>query len=211
MIDKLFMGDGDLCGPVGPSWDTALPADEIKKAYTRDVTKAKQLLSAAGYENLGFKLACASYADNADRAAIIQQNLREAGIDVQIDAKELVSWYNDMLGVNYEANTYANLAYLSDDIQLQNHYSTSFNRSMYYGVDDAEVDAMLLQIQSTVDPAARKELAWEVQRKILERHGPVLTLYEPYSYWVAYDYIKNYQPSPWGFGMYKYDMWLDKA
>jgi peptide/nickel transport system substrate-binding protein len=211
MIDKLFMGDGELCGPVGPSWDTALPADEIKKAYTRDVTKAKQLLSAAGQENLSFKLACASYADNADRAAIIQQNLKEAGIDVQIDAKELVSWYNDMLGVNYEANTYANLAYLSDDIQLQNHYSTSFNRSMYYGVDDAEVDAMLLQIQSTVDPAARKELAWEVQRKVLDRHGPVLTLYEPYSYWVAYDYIKNYQPSPWGFGMYKYDMWLDKA
>jgi len=211
MIDKLFLGDGELCGPVGPSWDTSLPADEVKKAYTRDVAKAKQLLSAASQENLSFKISCASYADNADRAAIIQQNLKEAGIDAQIDAKELVSWYNDMLGVNYEANTYGNLAYLSDDIQLQNHYSTSFNRSMYYGIDDAEVDAMLLKIQSTVDPAARKELAWEVQRKVLARHGPVLTLYEPYGYWVAYDYIKNYQPSPWGFGMYKYDMWLDKA
>lgn len=36
-------------------------------------------------------------------------------------------------------------------------------------------------------------------------------LYEPYSYAVVYDYIKNYEPSPWVFGMFKYDMWLDKG
>jgi hypothetical protein len=45
----------------------------------------------------------------------------------------------------------------------------------------------------------------------LQRHGPTLTIYEPYAYFVAYDYIRNYKPSPWGFGMYKFDMWLDKA
>jgi len=211
MIDKLFLGDGELSGPVGPSWDTALPPEEIRQAYTRDVAKAKQLLSAAGQENLRFTLVCSNYADNPDRAAIIQQNLREAGITVQLEARELGTWLNDLFAVNYEANTYANLPYLSDDIQLQSHHTKGFNRAMFFGITDPEVDSLLEQVQTTIDEEARRELARQVQRKILQRHGPTLTLYEPYAYLVAYDYIKNYKPGPWGFGMYKFDMWLDKA
>lgn len=211
MIQKLFLGGAELAGPVPPSWDTALPADEIKKAYTRDVPKAKQLLSAAGQEELGFKVLCASYADNADRASIIQQNLKDAGISVELQTEEIGTWFADLYAVNYEANTFAHLAYLGDGIPLQSHYSTGFNRAMFLGITDQEVDSLLLQVQTTIDDSARKQLAWEVQRKVLQRHGPTLVLYEPYGYFVAYDYIKNYTPSPWVFGMYKYDMWLDKG
>ena len=50
-----------------------------------------------------------------------------------------------------------------------------------------------------------------MQRKILARHGPTLVLYEPYGYWVAYDYIKGYKPTAYGFGMFKYDYWIDKG
>jgi peptide/nickel transport system substrate-binding protein len=211
LIDKLFQGDGELAGPVPPSWDTALPADEVKAAYRRDITKAKQLLSAAGQENLSFKLDCANYQDNPDRASLLQQQLKEAGINVQIQAKELVTWLNAMYAVDFETNTYAFVPCLSDDLQLQFHYSTSWNRAMDYGVKDDETDALLDQIHATPDDTERKNLAWEVQRNVLARHGPVLTLYEPYGYWVAYDDIKNYTPSPWLFGLYRYDMWLDKA
>jgi len=211
MIQKLFLGDAELCGPVGPSWDTALPADEIKKAYTRDIARSKQLLSAAGQENLSFKLLCASYADNPDRATIIQQNLKDAGINVELQTEEIGTWLSDMYAVNYEADTFAHLAYLGDGIPLQSHYSTGFNRAMFLGITDAEVDSLLLQVQTTIDDDARKQLAWDVQRKILQRHGPTLVLYEPYGYLVAYDHIKNYTPSPWIFGMYRYDMWLDKG
>ena len=82
---------------------------------------------------------------------------------------------------------------------------------MFFGITDPEVDSLLEQVQTTIDEEARKELARQVQRKILQRHGPTLTLYEPYAYFVAYDYIKNYKPSPWGFGLYKFDMWIDKG
>jgi ABC-type transport system substrate-binding protein len=211
MIQKIHLGDAELCGPVGPSWDTALPPEEIEQAYKRDVAKAKQLLTAAGQEDLSFTLVCASYADNPDRAAIIQQNLQEAGIRVQLETRDLGTWLNDLYAVNYEANTYANLPYLSDDIQLQSHHSKGFNRAMFFGITDPEVDSLLEQVQTTIDDEARKELARQVQRKILKRHGPTLTLYEPYAYFVAYDYIKNYKPGPWGFGMYKFDMWIDKG
>jgi peptide/nickel transport system substrate-binding protein len=211
MIDKLHLGDGELSGPVGPSWTSALPPEEIRQAYKRDVAKARQLLTAAGQENLHFSLACSNYQDNADRAAIIQQNLAEAGIKADIDVRELGTWLDDLYAVNYETTTFAHLAYLSDDIQLQSHYSTGFNRAMSLGITDPEVDALLQQVQSTIDETARIQVALEAQRKILERHGPTLVLYEPYGYLVAYDYIKGYEASPWVFGLYKFDMWLDKG
>jgi ABC-type transport system substrate-binding protein len=85
------------------------------------------------------------------------------------------------------------------------------NRQMFLGITDEEMDSRLEEIQTTIDEASRKELALDVQRAILKRHGPTLMLYEPYSYAVIYDYIKNYKPSPWVFGMYKYDMWIDKG
>ena len=50
-----------------------------------------------------------------------------------------------------------------------------------------------------------------MQRRVLARHGPTLTLYEPYGYWAAYDYIKGYTPTSYGFGLYKYDYWIDKG
>lgn len=211
MIDRLHLGDAELAGPVGPSWTTALPPEEIRQAYKRDVTKARQLLTAAGQENLSFNLACSNYMNNADRAAIIQQNLAEAGIKADIDVRELGTWLDDLYAVNYEATTFAHLAYLSDDIQLQSHFSTGFNRTMSLGVTDQEVDSLLQKVQSTIDEEVRKELALEVQRKILQRHGPTLVLYEPYGYLVAHDYIRGYQASPWVFGLYKFDMWLDKG
>jgi ABC-type transport system substrate-binding protein len=211
MIDKLHLGDGELAGPVGPSWTTALPPEEIRQAYKRDVTKAKQLLAAAGQENLRFSLACSNYQDNADRAAIIQRNLAEAGITADIDVRDLGTWLNDLFEVNFEATTFAHLPYLSDDIQLQSHYSTGFTRDMFLGITDPEVDALLLQVQSTIDEKARIQVALDAQRKILERHGPTLVLYEPYGYLVAYDYIKGYEPSPWVFGLYRFDMWLDNG
>jgi len=36
-------------------------------------------------------------------------------------------------------------------------------------------------------------------------------LYEPYGYWTAYDYIKGYTPTAYGFGQFKYDYWIDKG
>jgi peptide/nickel transport system substrate-binding protein len=213
MIDKLHFGDAELAGPVGPLWNTSLPAEEIEAAYQRDVAKAKQLLSAAGAEDLRFNLSFASYQDNPDRASIIKENLAEAGITADLRPGELGSWLADLMGGNFEATAFSHLPYLSDDIQLQSHHTYGFSRNdaSYLGVDDPEVDAILEKIQETIDEEERIELAQDVQRLILERHGPTLVLYEPYGFWVAYGYIKGYTPTAYNFGLYKYDYWIDKG
>ena len=70
---------------------------------------------------------------------------------------------------------------------------------------------MIEQIDGTIDEQARIKLEQDVQRLVLKRHGPTLTLYEPYGYWAAYDFLKGYTPTSYGFGLYKYDFWIDKG
>lgn len=213
MIDKLHFRGAELAGPVGPLWDSSLPADEIDEAYTRDVGRAKQLISEAGMEDLSFKLSFATVGNWADRASIIQQNLAEIGVKVDLQPGELGAWLSDLLAGNFEATSYSHLPYLSDDIQLQSHHTYGFGRTEggYRGVEDSEVDALLDQIHETIDEEERVALAQDVQRKILARHGPVLVLYEPYGYWCARDSIKGYTPTAYGFGLYKYDYWIDET
>jgi ABC-type transport system substrate-binding protein len=81
----------------------------------------------------------------------------------------------------------------------------------YTGVDDPEVDSLIDQINGTIDEQARIKLEQDMQRKVLARHGPMYSLYQPYGYWVAYDYVKGYTPTCNGFGAYKYDYWIDKG
>jgi peptide/nickel transport system substrate-binding protein len=213
MIDKLCFGDGELAGPVPPLWPAALPTEEIEAAYKRDVTKAKQLLSAAGYSDLTFDLSFASYQDNPDRAAIIKSNLAEAGITVNLKGADIGTWINALTNSDFVSTTFSHLRYLSDYIQINWPHSHGWAQTDigYTGVDDPEVDAMIAQIDGTIDDAARIKLEQDVQRLVLKRHGPTLTLYEPYGYWAAYDYLKGYTPTSYGFGLYKYDYWIDKG
>jgi peptide/nickel transport system substrate-binding protein len=214
MIDKLYFGDAELAGPVPPLWPAALPKEEVAQAYQRDVTKAKQLLSAAGQENLSFVLSFGSnYLNSADLAAIIKSNLADAGITVNLKPGELGTWLADLTAGNFESTAFIHLRYLSDFIQINWHHSHGWARTQegYLGVDDDVVDSMLDQINGTIDEQARIKLEQEAQRLILKRHGPTLVLNEPYGYWCSYDYIKGYTPTAYGFGEFKYDYWIDKG
>ena len=213
MIDKLCFGDGELAGPVPPLWPAALPAEEIEAAYKRDVTKAKQLLSAAGYSDLTFDLSFGSYADQPDRAAIIKSNLADAGITVNLQSADVGTWLSSLTNNDFVSTTFSHLRYLSDYIQINWPHSHGWAQTDigYTGVDDPEVDAMIEKINGTINDQERIKLEQDVQRLVLKRHGPTLTLYEPYAYWAAYDYIKGYTPTSYGFGLYKYDYWIDKG
>jgi peptide/nickel transport system substrate-binding protein len=214
MIDKLHFGDAELAGPIPPLWDTALPKEEVASAYQRDVTRAKQLISAAGQEGLSFDLVFyTTDAHSPDRAAIIKENLAEIGVNANLQSLEMGTWITRLFSGDFEATTFNHLPYLSDFIQIQAHHSLGAGRtqSSYLGVDDPEMDALLEKEEQTIDDEERKQICLQAQRLILKRHGPTLTLYEPYSYWAAYDYLKGYTPTAYGFGLFKYDMWIDKS
>ena len=213
MIERLHFGDAELAGPVPPAWETSLPKEEVEQAYKRDVARARQLLSAAGHDELSVDLSMGNYGDMPDQAAIIKANLAEAGIKVNLQPAELGTWLANMLLGNFQATVFSHLKFLSDEIPLQSHHSLGSSREQrdYLGVDDAEVDALLDKAQQTLDDEERKQIAWEAERLILKRHGPTLHLYQPYAYLCIRDYVKGFQPSAFGLGLFKYDYWLDEG
>ena len=118
MIDKLYFGDAELAGPVPPLWPATLPKEEIEEAYKRDVAKARQLLAAAGQENLSFSLSFGTYSNSADLASIIKSNLAEAGIIVNLQPAELGVWLADLMAGSFQSTSFGHLPYLSDYIQI---------------------------------------------------------------------------------------------
>jgi len=90
ILEGIVSGRGNLAAGVIPP---ALPGgDSARKGYTRDVAKAKQLLSAAGYPNgIDIELWSSQTPPFPRIAQAIQANLLEAGVRVKLVQRDASS------------------------------------------------------------------------------------------------------------------------
>ena len=211
IIDKLAFGDGNYTGPV--SWGLtfwSLPQDELRQRFKRDLSKARQLLEAAGASDLTLELKFPTNT-STDVCVLIKAQLAEAGININLVGQEFGTWYADRSARSYELIVGGGLPYGSEKYPLQFNYTTDWTRKEKpVHPPLPEIDAELDQIMATPDPNERQKLVLDVTRKLLDRHGPILYLYAPYTYTARWSYVKGYDNVPsaqWGF---TYDMWLGK-
>ncbi len=85
---------GSSISPESPYADAAVPAGE------RDVEAAKALLAVAGYDGRSYTLVCTS--SRAGLAALMQQNLAEAGINVTIETVDSAAMFAGMADGTYD-------------------------------------------------------------------------------------------------------------
>lgn len=210
MIDKLAFGAGKVCGPVPWALEFwALPQDEVEAFYEHDPAKARQLLSAAGAEGLKAELKHAS--DQTDLAAIIKDNLKDAGVTLNLAPMELGTWLSEFFAGDFETTAFVQLPYGSEFLPLQYHHSRNVTREMEPVLPpDEELDNLLDEMLRTLDVNRRRELSLEAQRRILRRRGPMLSLFAPYGYLAAWRYIRGYEAEREDLGLYNYEVWLDK-
>lgn len=106
ILDLVSDGHGTLIG------SSMFPAfgkyymDELNNVYPHDVEKAKELLKEAGYENsLSFTIKVPSnYTQHVDTAQVIADQLKQAGVNAEIQLIEWDSWLSDVYaGRDYEA------------------------------------------------------------------------------------------------------------
>lgn len=211
MIQKLAFGDGNYTGPV--SWGLtfwSLPQDELRQRFKRDLTKARQLLEQASASDITLDLKFPTNT-STDVCVLIKAQLAEAGINVNLVGQEFGTWFADRTNRNYELMVGGGLPYGSEKYPLQFNYTTDWDRKekpVHPPLPD--IDAELDQIMATPDINERQELVLDVTRKLLDRHGPIIYLYAPYTYTARWNYVHGYENVPsakWGF---VYDMWLDK-
>ncbi|OGN90026.1 MAG: hypothetical protein A2Z74_01150 [Chloroflexi bacterium RBG_13_46_9] len=187
-----------------------LPAN-VQELYSHNVTKAKELLTKAGYPT-GFETTIITYNTPAfvDYLSLIKEMWAEAGITLKIDAREYAVWVSRLRARNYDELFYF---YSSAAWQrLLNFNGSSFYNMSY--VNDSHVAEVYTQMNeyAGVDEAMQAKIHAELMPYVLEQcwvlHTPSAHLYVVWwpwrKNWIGELYIGYYNDF-----VYNKYIWLD--
>ena len=162
----------------------ALHGNEVQP-YTHDVAKARALLNAAGYtpdiHGVRIRLTLKSSTDDTMRllAAIVQQQVREAGIELALRQNEFGTFYSDVtkgafqmyvlrwVGSNEDPEIFR-YAYASDRMPPRGGNRGHFS--------DPQTDALITQGASETDLTKRRATYVALQQQ-LHMHAPTTVLW----------------------------------
>lgn len=179
IVDHLRRGQARVAAGLLPpvSW----AAEPDVRVFTRDPARAMRLLDEAGYPDpdgagprprLTLSLKVSTNEFVRLQAAVIQQDLRQVGIDVDVRSYEFATLYADVLKGRFQMFTlqWVGGAVADPDILRRVFHSqqappAGFNRGHYR---NPEVDRLLDAAARATDEAARKSLYGEVQQIVAE-------------------------------------------
>ena len=158
-IDKESVVTVAYNGLATPSWTATpsnFPGTTDENADTYDVEKAKEYLEASGVDpaDVQFSIICSD--DTKKRAAeVIQANLKEIGINCEIESMDLATYLSATAEGDYTASIggYTSSDLLSYVVGV--YHSSSINASNKTRLNDPEVDALIDQAKTTLDEAER--------------------------------------------------------
>ena len=181
IVETLYMGTYDRAwSPLTPG---ILGYDEsLENSWETDIEAANKLLDEAGYkvggdgirEKDGEKLTL-NFVDSSpnrekrnDIAVIIQQQLKEAGIAVEVN---ITPDFMTVIYENSDYDLYGNSQVNSDPDSLRNIYHTPEKKVLnsLTGGYDERLDELLEQGTAEADPAKREEIYKEAQNIIIDQ------------------------------------------
>jgi len=169
--------------------------------YPYDPNKAKQLLAQAGYAN-GFKFVfkTSTDAEANSRAQVIQQMLKQVGVNMEIQSNEMSTFFADIGKGNFQMYSLSRNGIADPDFYYVIFYSKNTppdgqNRGYY---NNPKVDQLIMQGRSTFDRAKRKPAYAEIQ-KIVQDDLPYISLYMQDNVAVMRSNIDGYVQYPAGF------------
>jgi peptide/nickel transport system substrate-binding protein len=156
-------GTGGYGTPIGSHFAPHHPAYvDLTGTYPHDPEKARELLAEAGYPD-GFsatlKLPPPTYA--RDGGQVVAAQLRQVGIELEIIPVEWADWLGQVFTEkDYDLSLISHVEPLDIDIYARDDY--------YFQYDNPEFDAVLEELNTTTDEAARNELYGRAQRILAE-------------------------------------------
>jgi len=149
--------------------------------YSYDPARARELLKEAGYPNLSFTYRCSTDDTSRMLAAVLQQQLRIVGINMEIRSNEFATFFADVQKGNFQAYSLRWIGGNNDpDIFNAIFHSkmtppNGSNRGKYFNPD---VDRLIDIGRREPDTDKRREAYQEIQR-IIARELPYVSLW----YW----------------------------
>jgi peptide/nickel transport system substrate-binding protein len=187
IVDAIWRGQARLAQTLLPAGHWAEAPASSMAAYPHDVERAKSLLEAAGFhagkDGVRVKITLKTSTDETTRlmAAVLQQQLRAAGIDLQIRSAEFGTFYADVTKGAFQMYALRWIGSNEDpDIFRYAYSSASFppkgaNRGRY---SNSRVDALLAAAAAVTDQGDRRRNYVQVQQ-ILAEELPAIPLWYP--------------------------------
>ena len=208
IVRDLLHGYGAVTETMFPEGHWARAANV--KGYEHNPQKAMQMLDAAGYRDPDgpqgpkprFKLVMRSSTDEEanQQAQMIQQMLREVGVDLQIQTSEFGTFMEDIKNGRFQLFSLRRAGISDPDFYQTIFHTASFapvgqNRGYY---SNKRVDQLIEQGRSTFDRAKRKTAYDEIQQ-ILADELPYISLYHRDNVAIMRNNISGFEMYPSGF------------
>jgi peptide/nickel transport system substrate-binding protein len=177
IVKSVLFGYGELPTSFLPKMHYA---DTANKPYPFDTAKAKKLLSQSPYPN-GFTTTLTVVSGDtigAQVATIVKAQLKQIGIDVQIQQLEGATQYNDLALGKYELAE----GYMTSDILDPSELiayagaGDQGSNSVWTWYDNKQVDKLAADALGQIDPKKREAMYLAMQRQIW-KDAPYLWLY----------------------------------
>ena len=192
IVAALWRGHARLANTLLPPGDWAAASDAELKQYPHDPAKAAALLEAAGYaagrDGVRLRLTLKISTDEVSRllAAVLQQQMRAAGIALNIRSAEFGTFYSDVTKGAFQMYVLKWVGSNEDpDIFRYMYSSASFppkgaNRGHYV---NARIDALLAKAAAESGPAqevqVRRRAEYVEVQQILAEEMPTVPLWYP--------------------------------
>ena len=206
-----------LPAPEG-SWAT--PPERLADipGYGPDVEKsreeARRIMREAGYgpdKPLKIKIGTRNLATYRDAAVILIDHLKQVHIEGELDVMESAIWFTKLARKDYQIGMNLSGIGLDDpDVVLYEGYACGSERN-YTNYCDRELQAKFDEQSATLDVEKRKQLVWEIDRKLQEDAArPILYHVRAGTCWQqqvkGIRMFSNNQYAPWRLE----SVWLDK-
>lgn len=208
IIDAAVFGAGTPTSVIFPPTYWAGIESEIPPV---DIEGAKALLEQAGVGD-GFEcviLSWAQYPFLSNAAIVIQEQLRQIGIEAEVELQENAVYLENYFAGNFDMSVTGTSAYVDPNDVIQSSFGTGESQN---GVQysNEEVDRLIQEGIATTDQAERAEIYGEIQRILLE-DLPWINLFIAEQYEAMKSYVKGYVHIPTGSNRSIRSVWIDES
>jgi peptide/nickel transport system substrate-binding protein len=176
----------------------------------QDIDGARELLTAAGVGD-GFQTTISSwqaYSFLSNAAVVIQEQLRQVGIEAELNLQENATYLADYFAGNFDLTVTGTSAYIDPNDVIQGNFGTGENNNGTQ-YSNPEVDKLIADGIAVTDQAERAAIYNEIQT-ILLQDLPWVNLFIANQYEAMKTYVKGYVHIPTGTNRSFREVWLDQ-
>lgn len=196
IVDAAYFGRAVPAGPLSPALKAwALPVSSFP-CYTSDPARARALLQQAGL-TLPVKFTInvlGSLQLVVDVAQIVQAQLNKAGFEVTLNVQEQGRFIQDWRASNFDAFASLNSGGPDPDDYFGRTF-TSAGATNVFKYQNPDLDRLLTQARAEADPAVRKRIYDDVQRR-LACQGPAVHLAYGTLFAAVRADVQGFKPNP---------------